>query len=169
MNGGDRSSRDPGDAEATAADGAPVAPPELMAAPGYLVRRMYQAYLALWTQTVDTNLTGPQFAVLQAVQNHPGVDQGSLASVAALDRSTMADVARRLEDRDLIRRDTSTVDSRRKLLHLTDTGAQVLAATFRRARELDRLLLHGLSGEARERLMTDLTRLAEDWERLSKG
>ncbi|RNL85884.1 MarR family transcriptional regulator [Halostreptopolyspora alba] len=150
------------------AEGTPSTPPELMAAPGYLVRRMYQAYLALWTQTVDATLTGPQFAVLTAVRNHPGVDQGSLASVAALDRSTMADVARRLEDRGLIRRDTSPSDTRRKLLHLTDEGTRVLAETNDRARELDRLLLRGFPPEDRERLMADLTRLSRDWEHLSE-
>lgn len=169
MSGGDRidqtSSRN---GRGEAGVGPPSTPPDLLAAPGYLVRRMYQAYTALWSQTVDSTLTGPQFAVLTAVEHDPGVDQGSLASVIALDRSTMADVARRLEDRGLITRATSTTDSRRKLLHLTQHGAQVLAETNQRARDLDRLLLQGCPPEGRERLVRDLIQLAEDWEKLTQ-
>ncbi|MFE7119287.1 MarR family transcriptional regulator, partial [Streptomyces sp. NPDC057654] len=52
------------------ADPSPVraeAPPiALSAAPGYQVRRLYQAYVAAWVRLVDAALTGPQFAVLTA-------------------------------------------------------------------------------------------------------
>jgi MarR family transcriptional regulator, temperature-dependent positive regulator of motility len=146
----------------------PATPPELLDAPGYLVRRLYQAYTALWNQRVDSRLTGPQFAILQAVQHNPGVDQGSLASVVALDRSTMADVARRLERRELIVRRTDTVDTRRKLLSLTETGTRVLAETSRRARELDAVLLAGDPSGGRQGLLGDLTRLSLAWEQLTE-
>ncbi|MDS1269641.1 MarR family winged helix-turn-helix transcriptional regulator [Lipingzhangella sp. LS1_29] len=168
MNGDDRSDSTAVETGRTADPGTPSTPPELMAAPGYLVRRLYQAYIAVWAQTVDATLTGPQFAVLTAIRHYPGVDQGSLASVTALDRSTMADISRRLEDRGLIRRETSPTDTRRKLLHLTEHGATVLTETNHRARELDERLLAGYPPEAREQLMNQLTRLAHDWEDLSQ-
>ena len=129
---------------------------------------MYQTYTALWAQTVDATLTGPQFAVLTAVRHYPGVDQGSLASVAALDRSTMADVARRLEDRGLIRRDTSPSDTRRKLLQLTEHGGHVLNETSQRARQLDKLLLEGYPPEDRAQVAAELIRLSEHWESLNE-
>ena len=46
---------------------APAPPADLVAAPGYGARRMYQAYLAAWSRHVDPVLTGPQFAVLSAM------------------------------------------------------------------------------------------------------
>ncbi|MFI1337411.1 hypothetical protein ACH4U7_46420 [Streptomyces sp. NPDC020845] len=69
----------------------PRAPVSLTAAAGYQVRRLYQAYLAAWLREVDPVLTGPQFAVLQTIEAHPGRDQSSLAAAVALDTSTMAE------------------------------------------------------------------------------
>ncbi|WP_188195846.1 MarR family winged helix-turn-helix transcriptional regulator [Nonomuraea sp. SYSU D8015] len=143
-----------------------VTPASLLAAPGYVARRLYQSYVALWTRHVDPVLTGPQFAVLTAVDNYPGVDQGSLASSVALDRSTMADIVRRLEDNGLIVRHTAMHDGRRKLLHLTEEGARRLQEVNRRARELDEQLLKGYSQAERERVLREITALAAQWEAL---
>ena len=63
-------------------DAAP--PADLVAAPGYGARRMYQAYLAAWNRHVDPVLTGPQFAVLSAIRAYPASDQSSLAGAVAL-------------------------------------------------------------------------------------
>jgi DNA-binding MarR family transcriptional regulator len=144
-------------------------PAELLAAPGYLVRRLYQAYLAVWVRKVDATLTGPQFALLTAVNATPGMDQRSLAAAVALDSSTMTDVARRLEDQGLIARRPAASDARRKLLCLTDKGAEVLAAANRRARELDELLLEPYATEQRAEIMRLLTALADHWEELGDG
>ncbi|WP_225993591.1 MarR family winged helix-turn-helix transcriptional regulator [Actinomadura rudentiformis] len=141
-------------------------PPELLAAPGYVARRLYQSYVALWTRLVDPVLTGPQFAVLTAVNKYPGVDQGSLAASVALDRSTMADIVRRLEDNGLIVRHTATHDGRRKLLYLTDEGERRLDEVNRRARRLDEDLMRGHSAADRDRWLREMTSLAAHWESL---
>lgn len=141
-------------------------PPELLAAPGYVARRLYQAYLAAWVRTVDSNVTGPQFAVLVVVNKHPGEDQGSLAHIAALDRSTMADVVRRLEERGLLARETAPNDGRRKLLYLTEAGEQTLAEVNRRARELDVKLLQGKKAADTRRWLAELNEMAAHWESL---
>ena len=125
----------------------PAPPPDLLAAPGYGARRMYQAYLAAWNRHVDPVLTGPQFAVLSAVRAYPGSDQSSLAGAVALDTSTMADLCRRLEQRGLIRRVESPRDARRKLLSLTEEGSAVLTQVNRRAHRLDKALLGADSGD----------------------
>ncbi|MEV7005079.1 MarR family winged helix-turn-helix transcriptional regulator [Streptosporangium sp. NPDC051022] len=144
-------------------------PSALMAAPGYLARRIYQSYVALWTRVVDPVLTGPQYAVLTAVDSYPGVDQKSLASSVALDRSTMTDVVRRMEDAGLIVRRTALHDGRRKLLYLTEEGAGRLAEVRRLARALDEELLRGYEGAGRDQVMRELTRLAAHWESLLDG
>lgn len=145
-----------------------VATPEaLLAVPGYAARRLYQAYLAAWVRTVDATLTGPQFAVLTAVDVYPGVDQGSLASSVALDRSTMADIARRLEDRGLLIRQTAEHDGRRKLLYLSDKGMRTLRDADKRAKQLDAKLLAGYPVADRQRLVAELTKLAEHWESIT--
>lgn len=144
-------------------------PDALLTAPGYVIRRLQQAYIAAWLRTVDTTLTGPQFAVLTAVDTSPGEDQGSLACSVALDRSTMADIVRRLEDRGLITRRADLHDGRRKLLHLTDEGARVLREVGARARQLDERLLSGYPPPDRDRLLSELTALADHWETITAG
>jgi DNA-binding MarR family transcriptional regulator len=146
---------------------APVPPPELATAPGYLARRLHQAYLAAWVRNVDATLTGPQFAVLNAVSRYPGEDQGSLASSVALDRSTMADVVRRLEERGLVARESDPHDGRRKLLYLTDEGTTAFHEANRKARALDELLLGGKSTAEREAVLAILTELADLWETIA--
>lgn len=152
--------------KAVVADDELPIPQELLDAPGYVARRLYQAYLAAWVRMVDASITGPQFAVLVAVDDYPGEDQGSLAHVAALDRSTMADVVRRLEVRGLIARETAENDARRKLLYLTDEGREQLAGVNRRARELDEKLVQGNAVTVTKQWLAELNALAEHWESL---
>jgi len=142
------------------------APQALLAAPGYVARRLHQAYTAAWVRLVDPVLTGPQFAVLTAVDAYPGVEQGSLARAVALDRSTMASIVRRLEDRGLITRETPPEDGRKRLLFLTPAGVITLHEADLRARALDRLLMQGYDGEHQRALLTQLTTLSEHWEGL---
>jgi len=145
--------------------GAQMTPEPLRTAPGFLVRRLYQAYTAAWARHVDAVLTGPQYAVLTALSAYPEVDQGSLAAVVALDRSTMADVCRRLEDRGLIRRTVAPSDGRRKLLGLTDEGAEVLGGVAARVDRLEGALMRGEGQElADDELLSRLELLSRRWE-----
>ncbi|NMO90578.1 MarR family winged helix-turn-helix transcriptional regulator [Actinomycetospora sp. TBRC 11914] len=157
---------------ATAGDaaggGPPNTPEPLRSTPGFLVRRLYQAHAAAWLRHVDTALTGPQFAVMTAVQAYPRVDQGSLATCVALDRSTMADVCRRLEDRALIQRDTAPADGRRKLLSLTAQGESVLADVTRRVSRLNLRLMDGDEDtDGFAELLLALDQLSERWEQVA--
>lgn len=146
-----------------------TAPPaDLLAAPGYGARRMYQAYLAAWNRHVDAVLTGPQFAVLSAIRAYPDSDQSSLAGAVALDTSTMADVCRRMERRGLIVRTESPRDARRKILSLTDDGATALEEVTRRTRRLDRELLATLPEERRGEIAGLLNTLGAHWEAVAE-
>ena len=154
--------------------GRPTTPDRLRGAPGFLARRLYQAYAAAWLRHVDTTLTGPQFAVLTAVREYPEVDQGSLAASVALDRSTMADVCKRLEDRALIRRDTAPSDGRRKLLSMTDQGAALLDDVTAKVARLNADLMGVPDGAADSDgelagLLGELDRLCSRWEKVAEG
>ncbi|MFE5485384.1 MarR family winged helix-turn-helix transcriptional regulator [Streptomyces sp. NPDC056527] len=151
------------------AETAPEIPAALTAAPGYQVRRLYQAYLAVWAREVDPVLTGPQFAVLQTVEANPGRDQRSMAAAVSLDTSTMADVARRLENRGLLARHTAASDGRRKLLYLTDAGRETLREANDRTRSLDKILLESFGEAERAPLVATLQALADHWEGLAEG
>ncbi|KID29897.1 transcriptional regulator [Prauserella sp. Am3] len=149
-------------------NGEPAPPPDLLAAPGYGARRLYQAYLAAWNRHVDPVLTGPQFAVLSTIRAHPNSDQSSLAGAAALDTSTMADLCRRLERRGLIQRVESPHDARRKLVSLTPEGKKELNRVHRRARKLDEALLSDTGLADTLDVATVLNTLGERWEAVAE-
>jgi DNA-binding MarR family transcriptional regulator len=141
-------------------------PPDLLAAPGHVARRLHHAYTAAWVRYVDPLLTGPQFAVLSAVDAYPGAEQGSLARAVALDRSTMASIVRRLSERGLITRVTPAEDGRKRLLHLTEDGERTLREAYERARGLDKLLMRSIDVAEQQDLLDRLNRLSEHWESL---
>jgi DNA-binding MarR family transcriptional regulator len=140
------------------------APEDLLAMPGYVVRRMYHAYVASWQRHVDSQLTGPQFAVLTAIQAYPGAEQGSLARAVALDRPTMSAIAKRLEDRELITRARTPDDGRKRLLYLTESGTATLSEAQDRVRTLERRLMRHVGTPAEAALLAWLIGIARDWE-----
>lgn len=90
------------------------------AAPGHLLRRAQQVQTEVWCSTVGTEVTGPQYATLVAVASWPKVDQKRAAQLASLDKSTIAGVVARLEEKGWITRTADPQDARRRLLVLTD-------------------------------------------------
>lgn len=149
--------------EGDATNGGPTTPDTIRRAPGYLARRLHQAYTAAWARRVDPVLTGPQYAVLVTVDAHPRLDQGSLAHTVSLDRSTMADVCRRLEERGLIERAPAPADGRRKLLDLTDDGREALHRVRQRVAALDGELMAEYPADVAQ-LLSDLDDLSRRWE-----
>ncbi|MDD7937002.1 MarR family transcriptional regulator [Actinomycetospora lutea] len=154
--------------DATSSEGGPATPAVIRQAPGYLARRLHQAYIAAWARRVDPVLTGPQYAVLVTVDAHPRLDQGSLAHTVALDRSTMADVCRRLEDRGLIERTQAPADGRRKLIGLTEEGRAALQRLQDRVLALESELMADHASGVGE-LLERLDALSRRWETVATG
>jgi DNA-binding MarR family transcriptional regulator len=119
-------------------------------APGHLLRRAQQLHAAVFAETVSSaDLTTPQFAVLTALRRRPDVDQASLSQRLAIDRSTIADVANRLEERGLITRHRDPRDARRKVLALTDAGRELHDRTVPEVLEVGRRLVEPLDEDDR--------------------
>lgn len=132
----------------------------LKEAPGHLIRRAQQLHAAVFAEVVsESNLTTPQFAVLTALRNQPNIDQVRLSQRLAIDRSTIADVVNRLEERGLIRRKRDTKDARRNLLVLTPSGRALHDRTAPEVVEVGQLLLAPLTERERKTLMTLLARI----------
>lgn len=94
-----------------------------------LVRRLLQGYGALWNLGVSPDLTSPQFGVLSALADEPGIDQRSLGERMSVDRSTIADVVCRLARRNLVAKERDRNDGRRDVLSLTPEGRRQLGNT----------------------------------------
>lgn len=95
--------------------------------PGHLIRRAQQIAVSIFAEECkEFGLTPVQYALLCAVRDNPGIDQISLASLVALDRSNTGDVIGRLEERGLLRREPGRVDRRTKTLNVTAEAVNLI-------------------------------------------
>ena len=132
---------------------------------GVLVRRLQHAHDLAWATHVDATLSGLEYTVLGTVRDHPGIEQGTLAGRVSLQRSTMADVGRRLEQRGLISRRINPQDARSKLIELTPAGSRTLRAAEDRVPALAAALLD--DDEDPSSLLRRLEDLADRWDVLA--
>jgi len=98
---------------------------------GHLIRRLHQQATLIFaqrTQAAGFDLTPVQFAALDAVHAHPGVDQASIAELIAYDRATMGGVIDRLVQKGWVYRVVSERDRRARELSLTAEGTRIHTA-----------------------------------------
>jgi len=115
--------------------------------PGHLIRRAHQISVSMFYTTIGYEVTPIQYAVLRILQDHPGIDQVTLARYCALDTSTAADLAVRLEERGLVKRMMPMKSKRFRLLHLTPEGAALLRKLVPSVYMLNRRLVQPLNKE----------------------
>ena len=94
--------------------------------PGHLIRRAQQIAALLFREVLGPDVTPVQYAILRMLQESPGIDQVTLARLVALDNSTTADIAARLESKGWIHREL--LPRRQRRLSLTTEGEAMLAA-----------------------------------------
>jgi MarR family transcriptional regulator, temperature-dependent positive regulator of motility len=127
-------------------------PLEIYGMPGHLIRRMHQASTAIFaaeTSKAGYDLTPVQYAALTAIQAFPGLDQATLASAIAHDRVTIGGVIDRLEQKGLVRRKIVKGDKRSRRLHLQPRGEEALKRVTPIVRQLQDIILQGLSERER--------------------
>ncbi len=119
---------------------------------GHLMRRAQQLHIALWNREVSLEVSSVQYAALLVIARKPGISQRELGSELGLDRSTIADLVERMARRELIAREQSASDRRRKVLTLTEQGREALAELTPAVDRVDALITGGLSTEERDQL-----------------
>ena len=92
--------------------------------PGHLIRRAQQLAVARFHEVHGRHVTPIQYAILRTLQECPGIDQVTLAQKIALDTSSSADIATRLETKGWIER--KVMPRRQRSLSLTPEGEDVL-------------------------------------------
>ena len=92
--------------------------------PGHLIRRAQQLAVARFHEVHGRHVTPIQYAILRTLQECPGIDQVTLAQKIALDTSSSADIATRLEAKGWIER--KVMPRRQRSLSLTPEGEDAL-------------------------------------------
>ena len=124
---------------------------ELYDQPGHLIRRAQQIAVSMFLDAVGRDVTPVQYAVLRMLHERPGIVQVTLAREVALDTSTTADIAARLEGKGWVER--RLLPRRQRSLSLTDEGRAVLARLMPGIRQLNASILEPLSPAEREQFM----------------
>lgn len=114
----------------------------LHAEPGHLIRRAHQLAVATFHETHGRQITPVQYALLRALQEESGLDQVTLAQRVALDTSTTADIATRLETKGWIVREL--LARRQRSLRLTPEGEAMLSNMLPRVAPMYQQLLQPL-------------------------
>lgn len=133
-------------------------------APGHLIRRAQQVHTTAWGEEVGRAMTAPQYAVLSALWSQPGgIDQGTGAELASVDKSSMADIVGRLVRRGWVARTRDPADARRRLLELTDTAREELTGITPAVQRVQERVLAPLpDAPARAAFLDGLRALAYD-------
>ena len=115
--------------------------------PGHLIRRAHQIAVSVFYETLGREVTPVQYAVLRTLQDKPGIDQVTLAQQVALDTSSTADIAVRLEGKGWITRKMLARGQRE--LRLTPEGEELLARMVPGMQEMQNALLGMLTEQER--------------------
>jgi len=140
-------------------EAADQAPTELYTQPGHLLRRAHQISASIFHDELGAKITPIQYAILRILVEHPGVDQVSLAGLVAIDTSTAASVAIRLEEKKLLIRYLDPNNRRQRALYVTDAGRALLQSTVPGISRLHYRIFEGFTPEEEAQFMTLLQKL----------
>jgi MarR family transcriptional regulator, temperature-dependent positive regulator of motility len=110
-------------------------------------------------------LTPRQLAVLVTVANNEGLSQTGLVDRTGIDRSTLADIVRRMQRKGLLQRRRTKEDARAYAVKLTDEGRKVLRTAEPLASRVDRRVLDVLPAKRREAFIAGLASIVRTLER----
>jgi len=137
--------------------------------PLHLLHRAGQCAAEIFQNEIgDDDLTPRQYAILLTVSINEGVSQTQLVELTGIDRSTLADVVRRMLKKGLLQRRRTRDDARAYAVKVTDEGAKVLKARDPLARKVDERILSGLPASQRERFIQDLGAIIQTLNRLKE-
>ncbi len=107
------------------------------------------------------DLTPRQYAVLLAVAENEGISQTGLVAQTGIDRSTLADIVRRMLAKGLVQRRRTREDARAYAVRLTEKGRKALTSAEPAATHADERLLSALPPGQRESFLQALSRIVE--------
>ncbi len=135
---------------------------ELADAPSHLIRRCQQYYGDLYAREAGAHdLTKQQFTVLAALEHNEGVSQTALVEMTGIDRSTLAEMVRRMLEKDLISRERTEEDARANSVSITAFGRKSLRGARTASDRAERALLDALPAAERARFVKSLAAIAE--------
>lgn len=125
---------------------------------GYLLRRVTQRHLALFSQSIP-QVTTTQFAVLARLRQLGPMSQNLLGRETAMDAATIKGVVDRLSRQGLVATSPDPDDRRRLTVTLSDAGLAFFEASVATALAVSEGTLAPLDPEEQKTLVALLSRL----------
>lgn len=130
---------------------------DLGRSPIHLLHRAYQSAGDVFQAEVKIGgLTPRQLAVLLAIAENEGLSQTSVVERTGVDRSTTAEIVRRLQRKGLLQRRRRREDVRAYALKLTDEGRRALRAAEPLSKSVDARVLKALPSGRQEQFINAL-------------
>lgn len=122
----------------------------------HLLHRAEQSATDIFSRIAPAGLLTPrQYAILAAIEANQGLSQTGLVENTGIDRSTLADIVRRMLDKGLIQRERTADDARAYAVRLTRKGSNTLKKMRPYADEVDRQIVDAIP-EAQQELFLNL-------------
>src|ERR1700759_1559091 len=141
---------------------------DLSEAPSHLIRRCQQFYGDLYAREAGgKELTKQQFTLLCALEQNDGVSQTALVEVTGIDRSTLAEMVRRMLEKGLLSRERTEEDARANAGAISPSGRKALRSARNAADRAERALLEALPQPERQKFVKALSQIAQAAEQMS--
>ena len=138
---------------------------DLSQAPSHLLRRCVQYANDLFSQEPGaSDLTKQQFIVLSAVEQNEGMSQTDLVNITGIDRSTLAEMIRRMIEKGLLDRERTETDQRANAVRIAPGGRKALRTARAASERAERALLSALSSSDRAKFIRMLTTVVSNAE-----
>ncbi|MBV8978832.1 MAG: MarR family transcriptional regulator [Alphaproteobacteria bacterium] len=135
---------------------------DLAQAPSHLIRRCQQYFGDLYAQEPGArDLTTQQFIVLAALEQNEGVSQTALVEMTGIDRSTLAEMARRMVEKGLLSRERTEEDQRANAVAISASGRKALRSARLAAERAERALLEPIAASERAKFIRNLALIAQ--------
>jgi DNA-binding MarR family transcriptional regulator len=121
---------------------------ELDRSPMHLLHRASQSVEDLFSRAANSGLTPRQLALLVTVASQPGCNQIEIVARTGIDRSTTAEMMKRMIKKGYVVRKRSERDTRSYVVHLTDKGRRALKNAEPVAKRVDEKVLRALGSRS---------------------
>ncbi|MPS28156.1 MarR family winged helix-turn-helix transcriptional regulator [Pigmentiphaga sp.] len=128
---------------------------------GYLVRRLNQIHYAMFFEECSHEITPVQYGILTALSLQPGSDQKTIGHELGLDRTTTADVVKRLERKGYLTRRVDPEDRRSRQSFITEEGLRVMGQLQAGMTRAQQRLISPLSKKDQDTFMRLLSKLVQ--------
>src|SRR5476649_284375 len=141
---------------------------ELSEAPSHLIRRCQQFYGDLYARESGAReLTKQQYTLLAALEHNDGASQTVLVEITGIDRSTLAEMVRRMLEKGLLSRERTEEDQRANAVAISPAGRKALRSARNASDRAERALLEALPVPDRQKFVRALSQIAQAAEQLN--